>query len=345
MNLRPTSGRLLAAAIAVLSFWIVHGFIEALLAAGVIAIASWPLYAAFRTRLPRGVGKGAGAAIFTGAITVFVLAPLVFAGWALMSEAHALLLGLATADGRGLVAPEWLANAPVVGSSLAARWQSLLARPGALLQMTHQAEPSAILGWAHSLGQATARHALIVAFAILLLAFLYQEGSSLAQALTRWLRETVGDRAEHYLVVATRAVRASVNSMIVVALFNGLVTALAFAIIGVPRPLVWAAIIGALSAVPFLGYGAVVAVALQLVLQGTHTAALWSLLLGSAVLLCGDKLVRPIVARGGMQLPFVWVLMGCIGGFSVLGLAGLVIGPVALTLAQEILAQQLRESC
>ena len=50
-----------------------------------------------------------------------------------------------------------------------------------------------------------------------------------------------------------------------------------------------------------------------------------------------------MVARGGMRLPFVWVLMGCIGGFSVLGLAGLVIGPVVLTLAQEIWEQRVRE--
>ena len=41
----------------------------------VIAIASWPLYVAFRARLPRSVGRSAGAAIFTVAITVFVLGP------------------------------------------------------------------------------------------------------------------------------------------------------------------------------------------------------------------------------------------------------------------------------
>ena len=44
MNLKLTPGRLLAAAIVALSAWIVHDFIEALLAASVTAIASWPLY-------------------------------------------------------------------------------------------------------------------------------------------------------------------------------------------------------------------------------------------------------------------------------------------------------------
>ena len=338
MNLKLTPKRLLAAAIIVLSVWIVHGFIEALLAACVTAIASWPLYAAFRARLPRSVGKSAGAAIFTGGITVFVLAPLVFAGLALLSEAHALLLSLADADRRGLAVPEWLANTPVLGPWLVA------ARPGALLELTRHTDPTALLGWAQSLGQFTARHALIVGFAILLLAFLYQEGASLGRELARGLREAVGDRAEHYVDVAMRAVRTSVSSMLVVALFDGFATALAYAAAGAPRALLWAAITGSLAAVPFLGYGAVAAMAVQIALTGTPATALSSLLLGCAVLLCGDKLVRPVVARGGLRLPFVWVLMGCIGGFSALGLAGLVIGPVALCLTKELWEQRVREA-
>ena len=65
--------------------------------------------------------------------------------------------------------------------------------------------------------------------------------------------------------------------------------------------------------------------------------------LGCLVLFCGDKIVRPVVARDGTRLPFVWVLMGCLGGFEVLGLVGLVIGPVLLTLASELWEQRVRD--
>ena len=342
MHIKLTPVRVLVAATVVLSVWIVHAFIQAVLAACVIAIASWPLYTWFKARLPRP-RAGAAPLVFTGVLTVFVLAPMVFACESLLVEAHSMLGSISAADGRGLAVPEWVVNAPVVGPWMAQRWQSELAHPGALLALTQRTDPGAFLGFAQSLGQFTARHVLIVGFAILLLAFLYQEGASLARELTRGLREAVGDRAERYVDVATRALRASVNSMLVVALFDGLATALAYAVAGAPRALLWAAITGSLAAVPFLGYAAVAAMAVQVALTGAPATALLSLLLGCAVLLCGDKLVRPMVARGGMRLPFVWVLMGCIGGFSALGLAGLVIGPVVLSLAWELWEQRARD--
>jgi predicted PurR-regulated permease PerM len=343
MNLKPTPARLLAAITAASALWIVHGFVQALLAAGVIAIASWPMYRTFESRLPACWRRSGGAAaIFTVAITVFLLAPMVFACWALLSEARVLLQGLAAADSTGLVPPAWLADLPGVGASLAARWQQQLAQPGSLLMLSQHTDPRALLGWAQSLGQSTFRHGLLVAFTILLLGPLYQHGASLARELTDALRQAVGDAAERYVAVGTRAVRASVNSMLVVGLYDGLATAAAYACAGAPRPLLWAAITGALAAVPFLGYAVVAAMAVQLALQGLPAAALLAPMLGAAVLLSGDKLVRPMVARGGVQLPFVWVLMGCIGGFGVLGLAGVVIGPVVLSLASEAWKQRVR---
>jgi predicted PurR-regulated permease PerM len=53
--------------------------------------------------------------------------------------------------------------------------------------------------------------------------------------------------------------------------------------------------------------------------------------------------VRTLLARDGTRLPFAWVLMGCLGGFEILGLVGLVIGPVVLTLARELWAQRVRD--
>ena len=343
MNVRLPPGWLYVALIVVLSVWILHSFLQALLAACVTAVASWPLYTRFAARLPRRMSRGAKSLIFTLLMSAFVLAPLTFAFGALLSETRTLLLEIASADKNGIATPSWLENAPLIGPWAATRWQSDLSHPGALLQWTQRADATALLAWAQSLGQFMVRHTFIIGFAILLLFFLYQEGETLAQGFKRVLHARIGESAERYIDLATRAVRASVNSMLVVSLFDGFSSGLAYAIAGVPHAMVWAAITGLLALVPFLAYAAVLALTLQLAMTASATPPLLVLGLGCAVLFCGDKILRPIVACDGVRLRFVWVLMGCLGGFEVLGLIGLVVGPVVLTLMRELWEQRVRD--
>jgi predicted PurR-regulated permease PerM len=342
MSMKLGSGWFYSALILVLAVWILHSFLPALLAACVIAIASWPLYTRFAARMPRRVGRSARSLFFTLAMTVFVLAPLMFAFGALLSETQALLVEIAAADKKGIAIPQGLANAPLIGPWLSARWESQLASPGALMTWAQRTDATVLLAWTQSLGQFMVRHAFIIGFTILLLFFLYQEGESLATAFRRLLRRRIGDQADGYVDLAVRAARASVNSMLIVALFDGLASGALYVITGVPHPAVWAAITGLLALVPFLGFVAVGALTLQLAMTVTATPPVLVFGLGCSILLFGDKVVRPVVARDGVRLRFVWVLMGCLGGFEVLGLIGLVIGPVVLTLARELWEQRVR---
>jgi predicted PurR-regulated permease PerM len=262
---------------------------------------------------------------------------------AVLSQGHELLLDIAAVDKKGIAIPYWLENVPLAGPWLVSRWESELAHPGALLVWAQRTDPTALVGWAQSLGQFMARHMFIIGFTVLVLFFLYQEGESLAKGCRTVLRHCIGERAEGYIDLAVQAVRASVNSMLVVGLFDGFASWAVYVVAGVPHAAVWAAITGSLALVPFLGYVAVVALTLHLAITGASTAAVISLGLGCVVLFCGDKIVRPAVARDGTRLPFAWVLMGCLGGFEVLGLVGLVIGPVALTLARELWAQRVSD--
>ena len=340
MNIKLTPVWFYRALIIILSVWILHSFLPALLAACVTAVASWPLYRRFAACLPSRIGRSAISLIFTSVMVVFVLAPLMFAFAALLTESHSLLLDIAAADQRGIALPRWLESAPLVGPPMAARWQSELAHPGTLMLWLQRTDPALLLGWAQSLGQFTARHAFIVAFTILLLFFLYQEGEALAAGCRRVLRQRLGEGVERYLDVGTRAVRASVNSMLVVGLFDGLATAVAYSIVGVPKAAVWAGITGSLALVPFLGYVAVIALTLQLAMTGAASVALDLLRAG----LCDSAVrrqARATLGRARWRPPAFRVdSMGCLGGFEVLGLVGLVVGPVVLTLARELWQQR-----
>jgi len=343
MDIKLSSGWWYRAVVIVAAVWILHDFAQALLAACVAAIASWPLYKRFAMRCAPRIGPSLTALLFTLAMTVFVLAPMIFTFGALLTEAQILLVQIAAADRSGITAPVWLHDVPLIGTWLAARWQHELAHPGALMMWTQRMDATAVLAWVQSLGQFMARHVFIILFTTLLLYFLYQDGDELAGDMRRILRDTLGERAEAYVNIAARAARASVNSMLVVGLFDGLACWAVYAIAQVPHAALWAAITGTLAIVPFLGYVAVAALTLQLAITGAAKGALLSLLLGCLILLCGDKVVRPLIAGSGVRLPFVWVLIGCLGGFETLGLVGLVIGPVVLALTRELWKQRVRD--
>lgn len=340
MDLHLSPRRVLAGVALALAVWVLHDFLPALLAAGVIAVASWPVYERFATRVPRWLGRDVPPLLFTLAVTVFVLAPLLLALAALLGEAHALLHDLAEADRSGIAVPEWIGDLPAVGAWAADRWQAELGHPRGLLALAQRADPASLLGWVQALGRFTLRQALVIAFAVLLLHWLYARGGALSAAAQRWLARTLGPQGSRYVDLVTNGVRASVHGMLAVALFDGLVAAAAYAATGAPRPAVWAAITGLLATVPFLGYAAIGALVLRLVTSGLAHAAIACAVGGSVVLLVGDKVVRPAVTRTGLRLPFAFVLVGCVGGFETLGLVGLVLGPVALSVAAEALQQR-----
>ena len=343
MVVRLTVPGMLGALVLVLAAWMLHSFLPALLVAGVTAVATWPLYRRCVALLRSRVSRGAISLAFTFMASALVLAPLIFGCWALLAKASALLLEIAAADAKGVGVPAWLESVPLAGAWLAERWANELAHPGALWAWVQQrVDAAALLGWIQGLGEFMGRQLVNIGFAILVLFFLYHQGASVAREIKRALRHLVGERAEAYFEAAAGAIRASASSMLIVALFDGEATGIAYAIFGVPQPVTWAAITGLLAIVPFVGYAAVAALALELALAGASSAALLSLVFGSVILFFGDKVVRPLAARKGTHLGFVWVLMGCLGGFEALGLVGVVIGPVVLTLARELWAERMR---
>jgi len=322
-----------AALVVLLSGWVLRSFFEPLAWASVIAVATWPIYRRFAQHLPGRVASNVSPLLFTVLVSLFVLGPMVFAFGAMVSEAHRWIDQIVVADKTGLASPAWLESVPLVGAKLTERWQAELGTPGGMSVWLQRADTSAALGWANTLGQFMAHHLFIVVFTILLLFFLYRGGDALALRVNHLLQDSLGDRGESYVELAIRAVRATVNGMVVVTLFDGVLTGITYALAGVQRAEVWGAVTGLFAMIPFLGYVAVAGVALALAVKGAVMAALAVCALGFFVVFAGDKIVRPMLVGGAVRLGFVWVLMGSLGGLELLGLLGLFVGPVVLALA------------
>jgi predicted PurR-regulated permease PerM len=69
---------------------------------------------------------------------------------------------------------------------------------------------------------------------------------------------------------------------------------------------------------------------LLLVAQGSFVWAIVVFCTGMAVTLTADHFVRPVLIGGTTKLPFIWVLLGILGGVEAWGLIGLFIGPAIM---------------
>ena len=326
------------ALIAGLSIAILWGFLKVLLWAAIIAVATWPLYGRFAHRMPSSMASNVTPFLFTVLVALVVLGPPSFAFATLASHAQS-WVGTMLPDSNEFVTPAWLSTIPVVGPKLVAQ---IHAHGGLSVWLQH-ADTTALLGWLQSVGEFAGRHLFRIAFTVLLLFFVYRSGEALARDLGRFVEERVGERANHYIELAIRGLRATMSSTLIVGVFDGVLTGTACWIAGLPDAYVWGALTGLLAAIPFLGYVAVFGAFLAL-LGGASAIAAWAFLAtGAVILFTGDKVVRPILVGSSTQLGFVWVLMGTIGGLELLGFIGIFVGPVVLALAGELWRERTRK--
>jgi predicted PurR-regulated permease PerM len=323
------------ALIAGLSISILWSFLKVLLWAAIIAVATWPLYRRFARHMPSSMTSNVTPLLFTVLVALVVLGPPVFAFGTLAAHART-WADTMLADSNELVAPAWLSSVPVVGPNLVEQFHT----HGALSAWIQRVDTAEALGWVQSVGEFAGRHLFRIVFTVLLLFFAYRSGEGLAHDLRRIIDERVGDRANHYIELAIRGLRATISSTLIVGIFDGVLIGIVCAIARLQDAHVWGALTGLLAAIPFLGYVAVFAAFVTLLGGGSAIAAWAVLAAGAVILFMGDKVLRPILVSNSTQLGFVWVLMGTLGGLELLGFIGIFVGPVVLALAGTLWSER-----
>jgi predicted PurR-regulated permease PerM len=122
---------------------------------------------------------------------------------------------------------------------------------------------------------------------------------------------------------------ATVYGTVVVALVQGVLGGLMFWVLGLPAPMLWGVVMGLLAIVPVLGAFVVwVPAAIFLALEGDWGKALILTAWGGIVIALIDNLLYPILVGTKLRLHTAPVFIAIIGGLTVFGAAGVILGPV-----------------
>jgi predicted PurR-regulated permease PerM len=122
-------------------------------------------------------------------------------------------------------------------------------------------------------------------------------------------------------------------------LAQSIVATIVYVALGVPQPFAHGLLKLVPSLIPAVGTAVVwVPVAVGLAATGRPVAAVVLGILGLAVIGTVDNLARPYLARRGrLQLPTYVVLVAMFGGIAVIGVWGVIVGPLVVRLAKEAL--------
>jgi predicted PurR-regulated permease PerM len=141
--------------------------------------------------------------------------------------------------------------------------------------------------------------------------------------------------------------RATIKGTLVVGVIQGILGGIAFAIVGIPSPVIWAVIMTIFSIIPVAGSGFVwVPVGTVMLVTGNIWGGIFILAFGILVIANIDNVLRPkLVGKDTAMHPLI-VFFSTLGGMALIGISGFIIGPIIaaffLTL-WEIYSAEFRE--
>jgi predicted PurR-regulated permease PerM len=320
----------LAAALIAAGIWILHEFMVALVWAGIFAIALWPLYVRLLRVTPgRFAGEIAPALLVTVVAVVFIV-PLALLGVGVAREMHYVVEFIAGARQSGIPAPDWLTGIPRIGRTLSQWWTTNIGDPAMVQELFGRLKPAMLAQSAREYGGEIVHRLILFGFTLLTLFFLFREGASLAGQIRGLSDRLLGHSGERLGTQIVSAVHATVVGLVLVGLAEGLILGIVYFFVGLPYPATIGAMTGVAAVVPFAAPSVFCLAALYLIAQGKLVGAIVIAASGFVVVFIADHVVRPVLIGGQARLPFLWVLLGILGGVETLGFLGLFVGPAVM---------------
>jgi predicted PurR-regulated permease PerM len=305
-------------------------FVSPLLWAAILTLALYPLQKRIAARLKHRQGLAAG--IMTLITLLLVIGPAVALLFVLATQAGDLYSGLSAFVQSGRLTGAWeKMNSSFLDKVLLSPVLSGADVKGLAIKGISDLSS----GLAAQLG-GVLRNSLIFAFdiGIMLIAlfFFFRDGETYSQAFIDLLPFTKQQKKE-----ITRkfidTFSAVINGVFLVALLQGAMTGIGFAVFGVPHAVFWGFLAAILALLPVGGAaliwlpGAAYLYLAGSVLSGVLLGA-WGLLLVSLP----DNFLKPLLIGKKAKIPTFILFIALLGGLQAYGFLGLLFGPLLVTL-------------
>ena len=182
-----------------------------------------------------------------------------------------------------------------------------------------------------------------VLIALITLFFLLRDGKEFFSRLQRLLPMDQEHQQRLFKNIVD-AVLAVVHGSLVVGMVQGLLAGLAYHFLGVPFAVLWGVVTGFAALLPVGGSTLVsIPATIYLFLQGETLRAIVLLVWSLGIVGSVDNILKPLIIGNRLGLPVLFLFFGILGGLTLFGALGIVLGPVIFALLRALLDLYSRE--
>lgn len=307
-------------------FQVVRPFIQPFAWGVILAVAIHPAYLRLRGWMG---GRAKLAAVVLVAVSLLLLiVPAVLISTSLVESSAELANQLEAGTIRVPAPQPWVADWPIVGDSLHARWSTASQSLEATLREAGPLVKTAIrwlLSASAAAGMGIALFTLSIAIAGVLLSY----GNRASKPAYTIANRLFQERGEELVDLGRDIIRSVTRGILGVALIQAILAGIGMLLVDVPAAGLWALLVLLLAVVqiptvlllmPMVVY--VFATSSSLV---AVPFAIWTLTVALS-----DNVLRPILLGRGAPVPMLVIFIGAIGGFILEGIIGLFVGAVAV---------------
>jgi predicted PurR-regulated permease PerM len=174
----------------------------------------------------------------------------------------------------------------------------------------------------------------IFSFILLLLSIFYflKDGESWKETCLR-LSPLSSNADEKILTKLSHTINGVLKGYLLIAFIQGTLMGVGLTIFRVPNPAIWAVIAGIAAIIPPLGTAIVSVPAVLFLFFTGHTGlALGFLIWAILIVGTGDNVLNPYIVGHKIDVPPFLILFSVLGGISLLGPLGILIGPLTVSL-------------
>ena len=231
--------------IVIAGIYFFHSFVVPMLAALVLAFASWPIYSRLVDRV--GGSRTVAATLAILFILVFLVVPISIAVTYTVGEVREWIAWAGEVNKFGAPPPAWILALPVAGSWLGQQWTDYVGSPGALgelVQIVSGAHIGNIYRAVVAAGDSAFHLVLTLLFMLITLFFVYRDGASFTRQLDLLGERILPTRWERISRVVPATISSTVTGMTLIAIGEGIVLGIAYYLAGVPSPVTFGLITG-----------------------------------------------------------------------------------------------------